>query len=138
MNALTYEQLFNELERETDTLVSLVRVASLPINFIAAISMLQNIISTSRKQIRILNDIEKTYCVKCGNMECVLKTKKHLESLVSLMGPVPERIRKSGFLMRYFAGKIEELIEEFESKLENYQIASDPEIQKLAGTLARL
>lgn len=82
--------------------------------------------------IKTLEKLEQTCFKECNN--CTSNITDNLKSLISSMKAISNHMKKLNFSSFYL--KINEyFIEEFENKLENYEIASDSDIKDLFNEL---
>lgn len=129
----TYQELIHKFDYTSNKLSYICNTIALPISYIRLVYKVIDLWYTGTIALRIINKVERINCIKCDG-SCGFPQKEGLDRIVKSMRhcinntsdkPVP-----------IVTPVMQNLLEQFEDKLENYWIATDKETKDLLHSLA--
>lgn len=137
MHSPTYDELVNQISLESDKIAAIFNSMRDTLNKWQVIPRLLYVIYISKRLLNKLDKIEEAGCIKCPGSQCSYKKDfaTKLSSVVGYMHIMIERNRKFGY-PNLILNLQQNLIYDFEDKVENFTLASDIEVEQLALNIA--
>ncbi len=131
MHAPTYDQVALKISTKSNVITSLCNSLIYSLSKTQVTFKVIHLIYTSKRLLHYLNKMEAEVCVNCTTEDCSLPTvKDSLLGVADSINTIIEKQKKHNY-PSFILNLQQNLVDDFEDKIESYMIAADEEIKNL-------
>lgn len=131
-----YKALTAKISADSEVVTSLGKSVSVSLSLSSVFMRSLFLIILSKRLLKSINKMEE-FCFKCSiTCDTTFDFKHNLERIVSVWNEVVRKKEQTKKFPRFVLQWENNILEQFENKLENYWIASDKEIKELSRSIS--